>query len=224
MRRRKVIIGILALLLCGVLAWMFWPEKPEPVYKGRKLSEWLDQSAAQGGFSDGVTEAIQAIGTNGIPFYLHWTSYHPGLLKQVQLKLASQNRNWLPTAWTPNDRFALRQQRAFAALGQLGERAVFAIPQLVASATNAADGGPRDRYVALLSMTLVEQMGRPGVTAILCLMTNDNYRVRSCAIIGAKGSRDLAVIARINGLTADPDPRVRRIATNLLQMMPTEWP
>jgi hypothetical protein len=116
MRRRNLIIGALALVLCEVLAVAFWPEKPEPVYKGRKLSEWLDETSAQGGFSDGVTEAIQAIGTNGIPFYLHWTSYQPGLLKQVQLKLASQNRNWLPMAWSPKDRFALRQRGAFAAL------------------------------------------------------------------------------------------------------------
>jgi hypothetical protein len=36
MRRRNLILGMLALVLCGVLAVMLWPEKPEPVYKGKK--------------------------------------------------------------------------------------------------------------------------------------------------------------------------------------------
>ena len=41
MRRWKRIFGILTLVACGVLAVVFWPEKPEPVYKGKKLSEWM---------------------------------------------------------------------------------------------------------------------------------------------------------------------------------------
>src|SRR3954471_20749245 len=73
-RSRKVIIGILAFVVVAVLAAAFWPEKPEPVYKGKKLSECV--------ISTGTSpelfvnrEALREIGTNGIPFYLKWIRY-----------------------------------------------------------------------------------------------------------------------------------------------------
>src|SRR4051812_49230024 len=89
MRSRKGIIGIFALVLCGVVAVVFWPEKPEPVYKGRKLSEWV-QAISNGGIgsSDEYPRAIEAIGTNGIPFYLEWYLYKPSFLKRTQLNFA----------------------------------------------------------------------------------------------------------------------------------------
>src|SRR4051812_20035075 len=67
MRRRKAIIGIVVLVVCAVLAVVFWPEKPEPVYKGKKLSEWFDAMRVRGGFTPEIIEALQAIGTNAIP-------------------------------------------------------------------------------------------------------------------------------------------------------------
>src|SRR5438128_1379403 len=74
MRRRNLIIGTLAVVLCGVLAVMFWLDKHEPVYAGRKLSVWV--------ISLGTSpelfinrEAVRQIGTNGIPFYLEWIRF-----------------------------------------------------------------------------------------------------------------------------------------------------
>jgi hypothetical protein len=70
MNRRKVIVGFLALVICGAVAVVFWPEKPEPRYEGRKLSEWIQGAARQGRFASPDLYAVQAIGTNGIPYYL----------------------------------------------------------------------------------------------------------------------------------------------------------
>ena len=35
-------------MVCGALAMVFWPEteKAEPVYKGKKLSEWVSRFGA----------------------------------------------------------------------------------------------------------------------------------------------------------------------------------
>src|SRR3954447_21980914 len=73
-RRRKIITGILALVLTGVVAVVFWPEESEPVYKGKKLSEWVI-SAGTSPASFFNREALREIGTNGIPFYLKWIRY-----------------------------------------------------------------------------------------------------------------------------------------------------
>src|SRR4051812_6257679 len=90
-KRRKAIVGILALVLCGLLAVVFWPEKPEPVYKGRKLSEWMiSLGMSQELFIN--REAIREIGTNGIPFYLEWSRFERNgfgeVLHKAMVKLA----------------------------------------------------------------------------------------------------------------------------------------
>src|SRR3954464_13412647 len=99
MRRRKVIIGILALVLCGVLAVVFWPEaeRPEPIYNGRKLSQWAQSFGTNGAQREA---AIRAIGTNGISFYLEWVSYKPSLLKRARIEIAARTRSWLPFEWS----------------------------------------------------------------------------------------------------------------------------
>ena len=89
-RRGKVIVGILAIEVCCVLAAAFWPEKQErePVFEGRKLSEWVmdiadDQASHQR--PGKVAEAIRAIGTDGMPFYTKWLGYKRSHLKTVEL-------------------------------------------------------------------------------------------------------------------------------------------
>src|SRR4051794_29529922 len=102
MRRRRVIMGILAVVVIAVLVMAIWPEKPEPVYKGRKLSEWVrvlfeaNASPRPIATRNGPQEAIVAFGTNAIPFYLEWLDYKPGLLKRVQFHLVEMSNNWLP--------------------------------------------------------------------------------------------------------------------------------
>src|SRR4051812_14802182 len=74
MRRRKIIIGILALVVVEVLAVVFWPEESEPVYKGKKLSEWVIRTGTSPELFFN-REALREIGTNGIPFHLKWIRY-----------------------------------------------------------------------------------------------------------------------------------------------------
>src|SRR3954467_12452352 len=135
MRRRKLIIGILALVLCVVLAFVFWPEKPEPVYKGRKLSEWVMGVKTFAGSSE-ARLALQSIGTNGIPYYLEWIRYKPSIARRAQFRLADYAHRWLGSQWVPVDRKVDRARGAAHALIMLGERAELAIPQYVAFITN----------------------------------------------------------------------------------------
>src|SRR3954471_2210964 len=103
MRSRKIILGILALAVCGVLlAVVFWPEKPEPIYKGRKLSEWI-VNANFTTWSGERALALQTIGTNGIPCYLRWIQYEQGVLKRAQFKCAGYGHRWFGLKWVPVD-------------------------------------------------------------------------------------------------------------------------
>src|SRR3954464_4861553 len=117
-RRRKIIIGILALVLCGVLAAVFWPEKPEPVYKGRKLSEWVVDARTNRVAADRgeFNEVFQAVGITGLPYYLQWIDYKPSLPKRLQLRFAAKVRQWFGFRWTPENEGAYRKLGAYAAI------------------------------------------------------------------------------------------------------------
>src|SRR5689334_14916391 len=123
MRHRKVIIGLLALVVCGVLAVVLWPEKeiPEPIYNGKKLSEWVLNANFSTWSGEGAL-ALQTIGTNGIPSYLRWIRYEQGFLRRAQFKCAECGRRWFGLKWVPVDSEFNRANGAIQALTMLGER------------------------------------------------------------------------------------------------------
>src|SRR6185436_14408257 len=91
--------------------------------------------------------AFEAIGTNGIPFYLDWIVYEPGRLKKCEIRLAEKGRRWFPN-WFPQDKTDIRACGSFAALWNLLDRGEPAIPRLVAYAKNL-DRTPAPRVCRL---------------------------------------------------------------------------
>src|ERR1043165_7165288 len=157
---KACIIGTLALVFCGALVVMFWPEKekPEPVYKGRKLSEWVVglgyDHVYRRDAEAGATYAVDAIGTNGIPYYIDWLQYKMSLMKKAKIKLAAKSFQWFGVVVPCKDRETDRAWGACFAFGILGDRAEMAIPQLVFAVTNSAnwrsDAGVPSRAIEAL--------------------------------------------------------------------------
>src|SRR5262249_7124765 len=119
-----------------VLLLMFWRER-EPQYKGRSLTRWVEVLA--GGYANDpdyslrdAEEAIRAIGTNGIPFYLKWFQYKERPWRDRLAKQAAR----LPgdfgnaAANLVRDRAGQMQLAAFSALFALGPDAKPALPFL----------------------------------------------------------------------------------------------
>jgi hypothetical protein len=219
MNRRKRIIGIFAVVLCGVLAVVFWPEKREPVYKGRKLSEWVntltssDNAAGQAQ----AKEAIRAIGTNGIPLYLEWISYQSGLWNRFQNQIGAQARKWLSVEGSPDERARRRVLVAVSAFEDLGALGAPAVPMLVAYATNAARGDSDSQRVAITANTILANMGTAAAPEVLSLMTNGNAQVRICAVMTEGFSKDRRVVAQIQKSLEDSDPMIRATAAAVLK-------
>jgi hypothetical protein len=221
MRRRNAIIGILTLVLLGILASALWPEPPEPVYKDRKLSEYIKGAAKRGVFLNSDLHAIEAIGTNGIPFYLQWIRYRPGVLKRAEIQLAVKSRKWFHVKWPASDAGAMRAWYAHFALAQLGERAAPAIPQFLAFVTNSP---PRLSKAAVLpsdgsaAVEGLANIGPPALPAYLSLLTNADPQVRAFAIGQSERFHiNNSVISQLRSSLEDPDGRVRLSATNALR-------
>jgi hypothetical protein len=209
---------MLALGACVILAVAFWPEKPEPVYKGKTLSEWVLAATNPTNQSRDAVLSIRAIGTNGIPFYLEWMRYKRGIGKRAQIRLATYGNRWLSLNWAPDDSKATRARAAYQALILLGEPA---IPQLVAFATNMpARPGVRfsfalnDPVSGLLGLA---RIGPPAVPAFLSLMTNPNPQVRASAITMSMANYDTSLVAQVRVSLQDADHQVRAAATNVMR-------
>jgi hypothetical protein len=217
MRRRRVIIGILALVVCGVLAVVFWPEKPEPVYKGKKLSELLLATVTNAPFANGPTfnEVVDAVGTNAFPLYLDWLQYEPGLLRKGEVYAAQKFREWLKIQWWPRDIRAAQATRAEYALMILGNKGRALIPQLGYIATHSTSVLVRER-----AMTCLEDMHPWALPTLLTLMTNENANIRLSAVFRARYFNSEPLFrARVIELSRDPDAAVRHAATNMLEWM-----
>ncbi len=86
--KRKRIVVFAGVIVAAAVSSIFWPREREPVYQGKKLSEWLKEyrQVAHGG-SDMEREAavaVRAIGTNALPWLERWIatdvcSYGPKL-------------------------------------------------------------------------------------------------------------------------------------------------
>jgi hypothetical protein len=211
MRRSKIIFGILGLSLSGLLAVVFWPEKPGPVYNGRKLSEWVRVlgERARGTDSDLGTDAegaVLAIGTNGTPFYLKCVAYERhGFSKAISPLL---NR-WFRKSYLerPED----LRQGAIAAFYTLGEKAEAAIPGLEECVTNS-----KSFVVRTAGLRSLAGLGDRGAVAYARVMTNANSAIRMQSVSYSFLVTNPVVSAQRIKLLQDQDPVVRSAATNCL--------
>jgi hypothetical protein len=224
--RRKMKIGILAMVVCGVLGVVFWPQKSqrkkaEPVFEGRKLSEWVidiaDDRASHYGPGK-VAEAITAIGTDGVPFYVEWLAYKRSHLKRAELYMANSFNSVLHLGWVSGEPGELL---AFGSLKALNIRRmgnVDLIPSLLACSRSSTK-----MRVVSLAITALRAIGPPAVPALITLTTNQNAQVRDMAMYHlVRTSADERVIAQVTLLLNHPDPHTREDATNRLSFV-KQW-
>src|SRR5262249_8125672 len=101
--RRRWIIALLSVCILGALAIIASQGEREPRYKGHSLSWWMEHQPTGLLFHGPAlsrtkmpgSEAVLAIGTNGLPFYLKWIQYRPSF---CMMRVGDAVRK-LPTRW-----------------------------------------------------------------------------------------------------------------------------
>jgi HEAT repeat protein len=153
---RQKIARSAIILFAVILVWVFCftpPARKEPVYKGKTLTQWLNQ--LDDGQADGISssslptfsrsqieaaEAIRAIGTNALPFLLEDIHTHPSekdVWIQLNRKLDRITMNHFGR-WslgladvTAKDRVRWRAAQGLSALGPIAKPAVPELTRLL---------------------------------------------------------------------------------------------
>jgi HEAT repeat protein len=195
----------------GGLAWLVLRSKepPEPVYQGKRLSEWL---TGYNGSSPETHEALRRMGTNAIPTLLRMlrakdskaTTWFMGLArKQHVIKFEYTN------AYQRNARAAL----AFDSLGALANEAV---PELIEIFEQNISAHSQ-------SYTAWSLGGTRSAKAIPTLLrgTTNTYLATRCNAISALAkihAEPELVVPALTKFLKDPDRRVRAITITSLAL------
>ena len=125
MGKRYLIALIVGALLLAVGILLFGPRYKEPVYQGKRLSEWL--AALRTPRKEAAADAIRQMGSGAVPFLIHELQATDSPLKVMVIGLVQKQR-WYPVRFVEANE---RHERARAALKALGPLAAPAIPMLI---------------------------------------------------------------------------------------------
>lgn len=134
MRRRRVVLIMLGCLLVGAVVFSVRPTNHEPVYQGKRLSQWLVQylDAPTGGQVE-ASNAVCAIGTNALPWLMNRIQHEASpsrWVKWVALGRKLPGRMGRTVATLLGDDSFYQLKLTFAGFQLLGPAASSAIPGL----------------------------------------------------------------------------------------------
>ncbi len=220
MRKGIVILASVTALMAVVVAVMaFFREPPlGPVYRGKTLSQWLDDryETPEGTvvLSDESIAAVQAIGPDAIPHLLQWVSTSESIGKRVwfRFQCASPQLACFETDYYENNSRASHGFRA------LGSEAKPAFPKIVDLVLHTNDD--HVRCYAINSLT--EADDDTAKLLITALKHGDlQTRLRAAdALAAIRISPDIVVPALKDALL-DPNPAVRAEAASGISLYKT---
>lgn len=176
-KRKRLLIAIVAIGLAAFVFWFFLLRNTEPIYDGKPLSKWIDIAAPwkptpyNADERADATEAIRAIGTNGLPQLVDWVGYTPRGLRPMILRHYPNLPTWLVQKQRVVRFFykpIIRADGAVTAFKTLGHDAVPAIHNLT-RLVQSTNNSPGTRQRALSALAYI---GPRAVPAILGVVSN----------------------------------------------------
>ena len=211
MKRRWIIVLVVGCVVVGaIIASMGFRER-EPVYGGRKLSEWLDYYSFP---EPPQAEAVRHIGTNALPYLVKWLGYERPVWKSRLAarykKLPHRMINRSVENWLSGAREERLMGAAFLGFGILGPDAAPAVPELTRVMQNTNSALPA--LHAEMGLTLIRRAGFLRFEVAL----NSQAGLRNPPIFSVEivGTNRLEILASVVPALADPGWVVRMTATN----------
>ena len=205
----KIVLAVVAVALVGVIVWQALSCEREPVYQGKRLSEWL-KTYMTANLNQRIQaeleahEAVRRIGTNAIPTLLRMLRAKDSPLK-VKLMDLAERHNIIKVYITAED----WNSEAVSGFEVLGTNAQSAVPAL----TRIVDQNisPTSRYYAIQALSGIGPPAAEAVPSLLRCATDTDPEVRGVAIVALgyiHAEPDRVVPVLMNALH-DPDSEVR---------------
>jgi hypothetical protein len=172
-RRIRPILLVAIIASIAAIVAIAWPKNEEPVYRGKKLGEWLNvycRPMHKGDNKREAEDAVRQIGTNAIPWVLKWIGKHPPAWSRAVGDLRA--------SWSPANRvinalqkrpLQISQKRWDAAIAFqiLGPSAINAVPALanMLDDDNPGRHWPLDRWPP--PAYALSQIGDAGIKPLL---------------------------------------------------------
>jgi hypothetical protein len=177
-KKRYIFLAVLAVGAVGVLVWLALRGPAEPVYKGKRLSVWLEGYdyyrtnwvTDQLGKRE-ADEAIHDIGTNALPLLLSMLQTRDSDLKLKLVKLAKKQHLIRVNFVTARER-AFQAAQAFQILGASGSNAVAALNEIF-----DRDISPSSQDSAAVALGSIGPAASNAVPSLLRGLSKTNYSV-----------------------------------------------
>lgn len=215
MKKRHVgpLLFLIGLFVLGATLYLTRPH--EPVYKGKRLGDWLEGAGAESETDkEQAAEAIRFLGESAVPYVVREMRCKDSALKAKLIRLL-QKQSLLKLKLIPAEE---RRRRARMAFMHVAPVAQSALPDLIDA---LRDSNPEVRWSAanFLSWIGVKANADAAVPALIKALRDSNTRVRQFAAnalrnIGPRGAKQ-AVPALIQCL-ADETMEVRATAATAL--------
>jgi hypothetical protein len=208
-RRQIALFAVLGLTIA--VAGLFALRPREPVYEGRRLTEWLqelDKTPFTKESRDQAIEAVRHIGTNAIPFLEQLLRPDPWW-KQKFIELSRKS----PKVRLRLTRAARRQRLAVRGIEALGPLAKPLIPMMIEL---LKEGDVSSKVTAMVSLP---QIGSAAVTSLIEALTNANPEVRVAVVACLRSlgtNTPAAVHALVERIESDIHVDVRASAADAL--------
>ncbi len=209
------VVGGLIVVTLG----LYVARQKEPEHAGRSLSEWIAIYGPAGGtFAsvDEASEAIRAIGTNGLPYLLKWLNFQPRRWQVALETRLPDLPSWLRES-TPVQRLIYddyeRAGAAMLAFKALGSTAAPAVPELHRMVCQTNDTSASNR--ALFALASIGTEAVPAITNILATTPLAGSPFMLTCLIGMGTNAAAAAPALISNLR-HPDSRVAAMSANFL--------
>jgi HEAT repeat protein len=208
MKRQAVIVGGALLAVAALVVGLSLPGgTPEPVYRGKTLSAWLDDRhrTTQGPvvLSDEAVAAVRALGPEAVPTLLAWFRAADSPVRR-NAKILLEWRLNLPLRVPTNQEKRLRAMYGFRALGATARSA---FPALVAVALNSTDDWQRTDAINALTESDANTM-----RLLAGGLKSPDREVQLRAVFALSCIRiapDEVCLPALEGALNDPDSQVR---------------
>ena len=205
-KRRRVGLCICLGLVISAAAFIALSPR-EPVYQGKRLSDWLrdlDDNTLAADSRNRAVDAVRQIGSNCVPTLVELLHSSDSWLKRKLMDLVgNQSRIRF--------HFTTAQERRGWAIRGIEVLGPAAIPMLIDLLN--------DKATMTTAMICLSRVGPEVVWPLTCALTNEAPRVRSAGIVTLgllRSNVQAAVPALVARLESDEDNRVRASAANAL--------